>query len=372
MRATAATSTFVGLMVAVLVGSAACAQDIAYDINQIQRALVIHGYNIGSVDGLLGRRSINSLAAHSRFTAGGDGRADLASAAERVDVSSAWACGPVERNLSAQGHIYVDIVPVARGDTRRAPAAGAVASAIAVIFLFVLRRRTTQIVQNASASFTGHVSISTNIRLSPPLTSKSSGAHPEVNQPINPVTSNVQISPDLTASIAAHNAKVEKAITAKLAEDAGLSAVAATVNSENSNNVLSPFAKGGTQFIALKESLAAHNATVRQAIREIRIRHVADIGDHSAVGRRGKRMELVSVEIDADHPSAQRDRQFRDGLADPLRRAGDDDGFSFQRHHILHDTLPLSRTRMTSSHFATTGRVLSVDNVVTDDNRDRH
>lgn len=54
MRATAATSTFVGLMVAVLVGSAACAQDIAYDINQIQRALVIHGYNIGSVDGLLG------------------------------------------------------------------------------------------------------------------------------------------------------------------------------------------------------------------------------------------------------------------------------------------------------------------------------
>jgi hypothetical protein len=326
-------------MVAVLVGSAACAQDIAYDINQIQRALVIHGYNIGSVDGLLGRRSINSLAAHSRFTAGGDGRADLASAAERGDVSSAWACGPVDRNLSAQGHIYVDIVPVARGDTRRAPAAGAVASAIAVIFLFVRRRRTAQIVQNASVSSTGNVSIATNTQLSPPPTSESSGAYPELNQPIKPVTSNVQISPDLTASIAAHNAKVEKAITAKLAEDAGLSAVAAAVNSENSNDVLSPFAKGGTQFIALKESLAAHNATVRQAIREIRIRHVADVGDHSAVGRRGKRMELVSVEIDADHPSAQRDRQIGDGPPYSLGHAGHNDHPPFQRHSFLHGNL---------------------------------
>lgn len=66
MRITAGTSTFVGLVVAALVGSAACAQDIAYDINQIQRALVTHGYNIGSVDGLWGRRSINALAAFQK------------------------------------------------------------------------------------------------------------------------------------------------------------------------------------------------------------------------------------------------------------------------------------------------------------------
>jgi tellurite resistance protein len=306
------------LVVAALVGSAACAQDIAYDINQIQRALVHHGYNIGSVDGLWGRRSINALAAFQKAHGlRGTGELNDVTVKKLLESSQPQAATPAlpPTTLPAIGtpspispllpilappqavmveppqlseptsHPPRPAVPSAvisppkvmsmsissqslEAIRAGALAAGAVAIAIAVMCLFVRRRRTAQIVQNASASSTAHISIATNTRLSPPPTSKSSGAHPEVNQPIKPLTSNVQISPDLTASIAAHNAKVEKAITARLAEDAGLSAVAAAVNLENSNKSSSLLAKDGTQFIALKESLAAHNASVEQAIRD--------------------------------------------------------------------------------------------------------
>ena len=319
MRVTAGTSIFVGLLVAVLVGSAACAQDIAHDINQIQRALVSHGYNIGSVDGLWGRRSINALAAFQKAHGlRATGELNDVTVKRLLELPQPQATMPalppttfpaigtpsptspplpipaspqavmVEQTLPAPlsestSHPPGPAVPSAvisppkvismsissqslEAISAGALAAGVVAIAIAVIFLFVRRRRTAQIVQNASASSTGHVSIATNIRLSPPPASKSSGAHPEVNQPIKPVTSNVQISPDLTASIAAHNAKVEKAVTAKLAKDAGLSAVAVTVNLENSNKDSSLLPKDSTRLIALKESLAAHNAGVDQAI----------------------------------------------------------------------------------------------------------
>lgn len=321
MRATAGTGIFVGMVIAAVIGSAAFAQDIAYDINQIQRALVARGYNIGSVDGLWGRRSINALAAfqksHGLRAKGELNDVTVKRLLESPQPQAAMPALPpttsptigtpsptspllpipalpqavmVEQTLPAPlsesvSHPLGSVVPSAvisppkvismsissqslEAIRAGALAAGAVAIAIAVVFLFVRRRRTAQIVQNAGASSTGHVSIASSTQLSPPPISKSSSAHPEVNQPIKPVASNVQISPDLTASIAAHNAEVEKAITARLAEDAILSAMAATVNLENSNRDLSLFTKDGTQFIALKERLAAHNANVKQAIHD--------------------------------------------------------------------------------------------------------
>lgn len=274
MRITIAANAFVGTIIAALGISAAFAQ-VTYDINQIQRALVTHGYNIGSIDGLWGRRSINALAAFQKaYGLRATGELNDVTVKRLLKSPQPQAATPVlppttfpaigtpsptssllPIPTSSQAVMVEQTLPAPLSESASPPlgsavpsavisppkvismsissqsleairagalAAGAVAIAIAVIFLFVRRRHTIQIVRNASASSTGHVSIATNTRLSPPPTSKSSGAHPEVNQPIKSVTSNVQISPDLTASIAAHNAKVEKALTARLAEDAGL------------------------------------------------------------------------------------------------------------------------------------------------------
>lgn len=66
MRLSAIAGRYVVLLVASLVATAAMAQDAMPDTADIQRALVKHGYNVGSVDGLWGRRSINALAAFQK------------------------------------------------------------------------------------------------------------------------------------------------------------------------------------------------------------------------------------------------------------------------------------------------------------------
>jgi hypothetical protein len=73
-----------------------------------------------------------------------------------------------------------------------------------------------------------------------------------------------------------------------------------------------------------------------RAFRELRIGHTANIGQQPAACCRRERIELVPVQIDADHPRAQGDCQARDRLSDPLRRAGNDDRFPFERHHFPH------------------------------------
>jgi len=318
MKVTAATSAFFGMMVAAWVASAAFAQNMNYDINQIQRALVARGYNIGSVDGLWGRRSINALAAFQKSQGlSATGEPNDVTVKKLLDApqpevttrSPPPTTLPATNTLAPTSPLPVPVSPhpaiertppspLRRATSRlpvptipaaappspkampaltssrslEAPHAGWVAAGvitIALIILFVRRRRTARIVQNARATFTSRVNTATNTRLSSvPFSIRSGDALPDVNPPAGPVAGSGHMSPDLKASIAAHNAQIGKAITVICAEELGMSAVAAAVGlpSPNKNLPLTP--KDGAQAFTLKASVAAHNASVGQAIRD--------------------------------------------------------------------------------------------------------
>lgn len=319
MRVTAA-NAFVGAIVVALGISAAFAQDITtYDINQIQHALVARGYNIGLVDGLWGRRSINALAAfqkaHGLRATGELNDVTIkrllespepqatAPTLSQTTLPAISTLSPNSQPLPIPVLPQVTIVeqplpaplsepmPRSLGSTMQsiaisppkaiaAPtltesfeairagwlAAGVVT--IAAIFLLLRRRHTAQAVQNARTSSTGHVNANTNTwhSFNSPPTSKGSRATLDVNPPPRPAATSMP--PEIKASIASHNTQVAEAIRTRLVEDLGVSAVATAISWESQNKNSPRPAKDSAQLIALKESVAAHNASVEQAIRD--------------------------------------------------------------------------------------------------------
>lgn len=314
MRVYAGANTLLGVFVAALIASSVLAQEVPYNVNQIQRALVDRGYNIGSVDGLWGRRSINALAAFQRsegLPATGELNDETVerllqspqakAMAPARDITPDLPAGPA---LSLQAPVMP--APVQRRDpeplpsvslskeeavpsrpvdvARQAPAPASaparnasppgtsyrpgwigVAIIAGVFFVLVRRGRAARRAEAARARDAAGSKAPPRRHKQTVLTSVV--ATPPKVQP-KPVPATGHMSEDLKASIATHNESVGKAINFKQsADDLGLSAVAAAIGAEVPMPVELSRADDASPLDALKASVAAHNASVGQAIR---------------------------------------------------------------------------------------------------------
>lgn len=311
MRVYAGANTLLGVFVAALIASSVLAQEVPYNVNQIQRALVDRGYNIGAVDGLWGRRSINALAAFQRsegLPATGELNDETVerllqspqakAMAPARDITPDLPAGPA---LSLQAPVMP--APVQRRDpeplpsvslskeeavpsrpvdvARQAPAPASaparnasppgtsyrpgwigVAIIAGVFFVLVRRGRAARRAEAARARDAAGSKAPPRGHKQTVLTSVVA-TPPKVQPKLVPATGHM--SEDLKASIATHSESVGKAINFKQsADDLGLSAVAAAIGAEVPMPVELSRADDASP---LKASVAAHNASVGQAIR---------------------------------------------------------------------------------------------------------
>ncbi|MGR7995087.1 TerB N-terminal domain-containing protein [Xanthobacter sp. ZOL 2024] len=275
------------------------AQDAKPDIADIQRALVKHGYSVGSVDGLWGRRSINALAAFQKAEGlPATGELDRATISRLLqprqarpplnpDAGSVPAPGkgsspvlekpaslPPPRAEAAKPVAGASSVPPARSapissppapatdqSRKTAPSSGpgfgwiiGIVASFGIISLLVRRRGDLTRAGSKNSSGAGQLRISRNDHsASAPATSMAKAVP--------------ALSDALKSSLVVHNASVGRAI-----ENRKALVPPSDVSPENEEALLrvvkAPAATALANTLAddLKERLAVHNAEVGRAI----------------------------------------------------------------------------------------------------------